>query len=265
MVRSQPPRPASACPHPQPLSHERKGAHPSAGSSGRRILSARTSFLIHAKPCRAAWPSLEASIAAWPRPLRVSRPGRPDASNQRGGQHARPGKETESARHHRPGAGGWRAGRRHRGGRACRAGRRCATAAPCERITYVSGGIGSDEAAALRRIAPRFNVRMHFLDSGGDGSLSDVSVTLFNARREIVLLVLSEGPTCFSNWSRAPTARWSAMASPSSPTASRSSRAGARSTCSCAFPRGTNRPSCWPRRHRPARLASAAAAPCGRR
>ncbi|AOY95046.1 hypothetical protein BKK79_24815 [Cupriavidus sp. USMAA2-4] len=64
-------------------------------------------------------------------------------------------------------------------------------------ITYVSGGIGSDEAAALRRIAPRFNVRMHFLDSGGDGSLSDVSVTLFNARREIVLLVLSEGPYLF--------------------------------------------------------------------
>jgi len=61
-------------------------------------------------------------------------------------------------------------------------------------IAYVSGGVGRDEAVAMRGMAPRFNVRMHFLDSAGGGALSDVSVTVFDARRQIILLVLSEGP-----------------------------------------------------------------------
>jgi len=64
-------------------------------------------------------------------------------------------------------------------------------------ISYVSGGIGTDEAAAMRRMAGRFKVRMHFVDSTDGSALSDVSVTLFNERREIVLLVLSEGPYLF--------------------------------------------------------------------
>lgn len=66
-------------------------------------------------------------------------------------------------------------------------------------ISYLSGGIGSDEAAAMRGMAKQFNVRMHFVDSTDNSSLSDVTVTLFNARREIILLVLSEGPYLYMN------------------------------------------------------------------
>ncbi|WER44689.1 hypothetical protein CupriaWKF_10060 [Cupriavidus sp. WKF15] len=69
-------------------------------------------------------------------------------------------------------------------------------------ISSVTGGIGSDEAAAMRRVARQFNVRMHFVDSTDSSALSDVTVTLFNARREIVLLVLSEGPHLYMNLPR---------------------------------------------------------------
>ncbi|SDD82552.1 hypothetical protein SAMN05216345_11764 [Cupriavidus sp. YR651] len=69
-------------------------------------------------------------------------------------------------------------------------------------ISYVTGGIGSDEAAAMRQVARQFNVRIHFVDSSDSSALSDVTVTLFNARREIVLLVLSEGPYLYMNLPR---------------------------------------------------------------
>lgn len=61
-------------------------------------------------------------------------------------------------------------------------------------IAYMSGGVGVDEVASMRRMAEQFNVRMRFVDSADGSYLSDVSVTLFNARREIILAVLSEGP-----------------------------------------------------------------------
>lgn len=66
-------------------------------------------------------------------------------------------------------------------------------------ISYISGGVGLDEAATIRGMAQQFNVRMHFVDSNDNSALSDVTVTLFNARREIVLLVLSEGPYLYLN------------------------------------------------------------------
>lgn len=64
-------------------------------------------------------------------------------------------------------------------------------------IGYVSGGIGVDQVAVMRSIAGRFNVHMHFVNEADGSSLSDVTVTLFDARREIVLLVLSEGPLLY--------------------------------------------------------------------
>jgi hypothetical protein len=69
-------------------------------------------------------------------------------------------------------------------------------------ISYISGGVGIDEAATIRGMARQFNVRMHFVDSNDNSALSDVTVTLFNARREIVLLVLSEGPYLYMNLPR---------------------------------------------------------------
>ncbi|KAI3603167.1 hypothetical protein D8I24_2990 (plasmid) [Cupriavidus necator H850] len=64
-------------------------------------------------------------------------------------------------------------------------------------IDYVSGGIGVDQVAAMRGIAGRFNVHMHFVSESDGSSLSDVTVTLFDARRELVLLVMSEGPLLY--------------------------------------------------------------------
>lgn len=64
-------------------------------------------------------------------------------------------------------------------------------------IDYVSGGIGVEEMSAMRAIAGRFNVHMQFVNEVDGSSLADVTVTLFNARREIVLLVLSEGPLLY--------------------------------------------------------------------
>ncbi|KAI3603141.1 hypothetical protein D8I24_2964 (plasmid) [Cupriavidus necator H850] len=64
-------------------------------------------------------------------------------------------------------------------------------------IDYVSGGIGVDQVAAMRSMAERFNVHMHFVNEADGSSLSDVTVTLFDARREILLLVLSEGPLLY--------------------------------------------------------------------
>ncbi|MBP0637436.1 hypothetical protein [Cupriavidus sp. AcVe19-6a] len=64
-------------------------------------------------------------------------------------------------------------------------------------IDYVSGGIGVDQVAAMQSMAGRFNVHMHFVNEADGSSLSDVTVTLFDAHREIVLLVLSEGPLLY--------------------------------------------------------------------
>ncbi|MBV8156022.1 MAG: hypothetical protein JO278_00100 [Dyella sp.] len=66
-------------------------------------------------------------------------------------------------------------------------------------IQYVSGGIGSDEAAIMHRLAAQYRVRLRFVDSADGSALSDVSVTLFDARRQIVLQVLSEGPYLYLN------------------------------------------------------------------
>lgn len=64
-------------------------------------------------------------------------------------------------------------------------------------IDYVSGGVGVEQVVVMHRFAGRFNVHMHFVNEADGSSLSDITVTLFDARREIVLLVLSEGPLLY--------------------------------------------------------------------
>ncbi len=66
-------------------------------------------------------------------------------------------------------------------------------------IQYFSGGIGSHEAAVMQRLGAQYRVRLRFVDSADGSALSDVSVTLFDARRQIVLQVLSEGPYLYLN------------------------------------------------------------------
>lgn len=64
-------------------------------------------------------------------------------------------------------------------------------------IPYLSGGIGADDVARMRSLAPQFNVHLRFQDRSDGASLSDVKVLLLNARHERVLRVVSEGPLLY--------------------------------------------------------------------
>ena len=64
-------------------------------------------------------------------------------------------------------------------------------------IPYLSGGIGADDVARMRLLAPQFNVHLRFQDRSDGASLADVKVLLLNARHERVLRVVSEGPLLY--------------------------------------------------------------------
>jgi len=64
-------------------------------------------------------------------------------------------------------------------------------------IPYLSGGIGADDVARMRSLAPQFNVHLRFQDRSDGASLADVKVLLLNARHERVLRVVSEGPLLY--------------------------------------------------------------------
>jgi len=64
-------------------------------------------------------------------------------------------------------------------------------------IPYLSGGIGADDVARMRALAPQFNVHLRFQDRSDGASLADVKVLLLNARHERVLRVVSEGPLLY--------------------------------------------------------------------
>jgi hypothetical protein len=60
----------------------------------------------------------------------------------------------------------------------------------------MTGGIGEDEAAAFRSLAPRYSLRMTFTAAAGN-YLSDVDVTLANASGHVILDTRTEGPFLF--------------------------------------------------------------------
>jgi hypothetical protein len=63
-------------------------------------------------------------------------------------------------------------------------------------ITYLSGGVGEDEASAMRAMAPRFN--LHLLFAQKDGVyLADVDVVIVSASGERVAAMTSDGPLLF--------------------------------------------------------------------
>ncbi|WP_175887831.1 carboxypeptidase regulatory-like domain-containing protein [Burkholderia contaminans] len=62
-------------------------------------------------------------------------------------------------------------------------------------VTYVTGGIGSDEVAAFRDVASRYNLRMTFASKTGE-YLSDVDVTIQDGMRH-VLTVRTTGPLLY--------------------------------------------------------------------
>lgn len=64
-------------------------------------------------------------------------------------------------------------------------------------ITYVSGGVGSEEAIAMKREASRFPLSLEFVQGMKDQHamyLADVQVTIKNAAGRVVLATRSDGP-----------------------------------------------------------------------
>ncbi len=63
-------------------------------------------------------------------------------------------------------------------------------------ITYLSGGIGEDEASAMRATASKFNLHLSFAQKDGV-YLADVDVVIVSASGERVAAMRSEGPLLF--------------------------------------------------------------------
>ncbi|MGO4762248.1 carboxypeptidase regulatory-like domain-containing protein [Cupriavidus sp. 2KB_3] len=63
-------------------------------------------------------------------------------------------------------------------------------------LAYLSGGIGLDEAAAMRQAAPNYSLRLTFMGSRGE-YLSDVATEIFLEDGKQVFSVISEGPFLF--------------------------------------------------------------------
>jgi hypothetical protein len=69
-------------------------------------------------------------------------------------------------------------------------------------ITYMSGGIGSDGVAAMKREAPRFPLGLEFVQGKKDQHemyLADVQVTIKNAAGRVLLDTRSDGPYLLAN------------------------------------------------------------------
>lgn len=63
-------------------------------------------------------------------------------------------------------------------------------------VTYVSGGVGEDEANAMKRAAGKYPLELMFINKAKprDSYTSDVQVKITNQRGESVLDTTSEGP-----------------------------------------------------------------------
>ena len=61
-------------------------------------------------------------------------------------------------------------------------------------ISYVSGGIGGAERAALRAAAPNYNLHLLFAGQGTGEYLSNVKVTIADQHGVVVLDAVSDGP-----------------------------------------------------------------------
>lgn len=59
--------------------------------------------------------------------------------------------------------------------------------------SFISGGIGADEVAAMKAVRQDYNLRLLFADKGGE-YLADVAVVVRNARGDTVLDTVAKGP-----------------------------------------------------------------------
>ena len=64
-------------------------------------------------------------------------------------------------------------------------------------IAYVTGGVGEDEATALRRLAPGYSMRGTFTAASGE-YLSGVAVQIFGSDGKVVFAGTSAGPYLFA-------------------------------------------------------------------
>lgn len=64
-------------------------------------------------------------------------------------------------------------------------------------IAYVTGGVGEDEAAAMRSVASRYSMRARFTMSTGE-FVSDVSVRVSKADGKLIFAAISDGPYLYA-------------------------------------------------------------------
>jgi energy-converting hydrogenase Eha subunit F len=63
-------------------------------------------------------------------------------------------------------------------------------------VTYITGGVGQEEAAAMRMQAPRFPLSLEFIKAAKPNAefLSGVNVTIKDQQGKTVLSTISDGP-----------------------------------------------------------------------
>ena len=68
-------------------------------------------------------------------------------------------------------------------------------------ITYLSGGVGQDEAAAMQREEPKFPLALEFVENTKPRAeyLSFVYVTIKNQAGKVVLSTVADGPFLLAN------------------------------------------------------------------
>jgi hypothetical protein len=67
-------------------------------------------------------------------------------------------------------------------------------------VTYLSGGIGHDEALAFRQLEPNYPLGLEFITIGAAGAefLANVNVTITDRQGNVVLQTVSPGPLLFA-------------------------------------------------------------------
>ncbi|NJA06267.1 carboxypeptidase regulatory-like domain-containing protein [Methylococcaceae bacterium WWC4] len=65
-------------------------------------------------------------------------------------------------------------------------------------VSFISGGIGEDERAALKKVRTDYNLGLLFSTQGSGEYLSDVTVRISDGNGAIVLDTVSEGPMLFA-------------------------------------------------------------------
>jgi hypothetical protein len=61
-------------------------------------------------------------------------------------------------------------------------------------VTYVTGGIGSDESQALRQAAKSYNLRLTLAAKVDSAYLADVKITISRAKGDVLVTQTAQGP-----------------------------------------------------------------------